>query len=145
MTIDDWVTEARAELDPTVYTEPVMDWTVHVDGGHLAFVRADATLFVGEKAERHNIDYFTLIKTNGVWKFVTLSNVGTPVESKWASIPPAHNGCEFRWSLQRFGEFVGWCHPSEGLSRPGVERVGGLVEVFLGEFGHVGAFGKVLA
>ncbi|MEE9179087.1 MAG: hypothetical protein V3U46_11725 [Acidimicrobiia bacterium] len=28
----------------------------------------DGKLFVGEKAERHNIDYFTLIKTNGVSK-----------------------------------------------------------------------------
>ena len=82
MSIEEWVTQARAELNPTVYTEPVTDWTIHVDGGHLAFVRADAILFVGEKAERHNIDYFTLIKTNGVWKFLTLSYVGTPVESE---------------------------------------------------------------
>jgi hypothetical protein len=82
MSIEEWITQARAELNPTVYTEPVMDWTVHVDGSHLAFVRADANLFVGEKAERHNIDYFTLIKTNGVWKFLTLSYVGTPVESE---------------------------------------------------------------
>jgi len=61
------------------------------------------------------------------------------------AIPAAHNRCEFRWSSQRFGEFVGWCHPSEGLSRAGVEGVGGLLEIILGEFGHVGAFGEVLA
>jgi hypothetical protein len=35
-----------------------------------------------EKAERHNIDYFTLIKTDGVWMFLTLAYVGTPVESE---------------------------------------------------------------
>ena len=56
-----------------------------------------------------------------------------------------HKCCEFRWSSQRFGEFVGWCHPSEGLSRAGVEGVGGLVEVVLGVLGEVGSFGKVLA
>jgi hypothetical protein len=82
MSIDEWVIEARAELNPPVYTEPVMDWTVHIDEGRLAFVRADALLFVGEKAERHNIDYFTLIKTNGAWRFLTLSYVGTPIESE---------------------------------------------------------------
>lgn len=71
----------RAEPDPTIYTERVMEWIIHVDGGHLAFVRADATLFIGEKAERRNIDYVTLIKTGGVWKFLTLSNVGTPVDT----------------------------------------------------------------
>ncbi len=82
MPIEQWIGEARAELDPEVYTEPVMNWTVRVDGGHLAFVRADAVLFIDEKAERHNIDYFTLIKTDGVWKFLTLAYVGTPVESE---------------------------------------------------------------
>jgi hypothetical protein len=82
MSVEEWLAAVRARVNPTVYTEPVMDWTIHVDGGHLAFVRADATLFVGEEAKRHNIDYFTLIKTNGLWKFLTLSYVGTPVESE---------------------------------------------------------------
>jgi hypothetical protein len=36
-------------------------------------------------------------------------------------------GRDFRWSLQHFGEFVWSCHPSEGLSRSSVERVGGFV------------------
>ena len=82
MSIERWLASVRAEVDPTIYTEPVMDWTIHVDGDHLAFVRADATLFVGEEAKRHNIDYFTLIKTKGEWKFLTLSYVGTPVDSR---------------------------------------------------------------
>ena len=44
-------------------------------------------------------------------------------------------------SLQRFGEFLGWCHPVEGLSRSAVELMSGEVEVVLGECCHVGAFG----
>ena len=56
----------------------------------------------------------------------------------WLQSVRAHNGCEIKWSLQRFGEFVGWCHPVEGLSRSSVEGVCSLVEVRLGEGCHVG-------
>lgn len=78
MHVEDWIAEARSEVDPILYTEPVDDWTVHIDGGHLAFVRADAVLHVSGRPERHNIDYFTLIKQDGVWKFLTASYVGRP-------------------------------------------------------------------
>lgn len=78
MHAEDWIAEARSEVDPILYTEPVDDWTVHVDGEHLAFVRAEAVLHVDGRPERHNIDYFTLIKHDGVWKFLTVSYVGRP-------------------------------------------------------------------
>ena len=80
MAIHDWIAESRSEVNPTLYTEPVNDWTVLIDGGHLAFVRADAVLSVGGRAERHNIDYFTLIKEEGGWKFLTISYVGRPAD-----------------------------------------------------------------
>ena len=80
MSAGEWLDSVRATVDPTVYAEPVRDWTIHIDGGHLGFVRADALLFVGEEARRHNIDYFTLIKTNNEWKFLNLSYVGTPID-----------------------------------------------------------------
>ncbi len=66
-----------------LYTEPVEDWSVPVDGGHLAFVRADAVLHIDGRPERHNIDYFTLIKQDGVWKFLTVSFAGRPVRYDW--------------------------------------------------------------
>ncbi|MGA7756647.1 MAG: nuclear transport factor 2 family protein [Ilumatobacteraceae bacterium] len=78
MTAEDWIAEARSEVDPILYAEPVDDWTVHVDGGHLAFVRADAVLHIDGRPERHNIDYFTLVKQDGAWKFLTVSYVGRP-------------------------------------------------------------------
>ena len=56
-----------------------------------------------------------------------------------------HIGRDVRGSLQRFGEFVRLCHPSEGLSRPGVERVGGLVKIVLAVNRQVGSFREVLA
>lgn len=82
MSAEEWLASVRATVDPTVYTEPVTDWTIHIDGGRLGFVRADAVLFVGDEAKRHNIDYFTLIKVDGEWKFLSLSYVGTPVDPK---------------------------------------------------------------
>ncbi len=80
MAISEWIAETRSEVNPTFYTEPVNDWTVHIDGGHLAFVRADAVLSVDGRAERHNIDYFTLIKEKDAWKFLTISYVGRPID-----------------------------------------------------------------
>jgi len=78
MRFEQFLAELEAEIDPTPYTEPVAEFTVHVDRGRLAFVRADATLFVDGQAVRHNFDYFTLIKEYGTWKFVNASYVGTP-------------------------------------------------------------------
>lgn len=78
MTADEWIARARSEVDPILYTEPVDDWTVHVDGGHLAFVRADAVLHVDGRPERHNIDHFILIKQDEEWKFLTVAYVGRP-------------------------------------------------------------------
>ena len=78
LTIGEFLSRLRADVDPTHYTEPVSDFVVHADDGHLAFVRADATLVVDGEPRRHNIDYFTLVKQDGVWKFLTVSYVGRP-------------------------------------------------------------------
>ena len=69
-----------------------------------------------------------------------------PFRSGWAVRAIRREiGCQLKGSLQHFGEFLGWCHPSEGLSRPAIERMRSVVEIGLGEQAHVGAFGKVLA
>jgi hypothetical protein len=44
-----------------------------------------------------------------------------------------------------FGEFLGWFHPAEGLSRSAVEFRGDGVEVLGGVDCEVGSFGEVLA
>lgn len=61
------------------YFEPVKEYTIHVSDGHLAFVKVDAVLHAFGVPLLHNIDYFTLIKENEVWKFINLSFTSTRI------------------------------------------------------------------
>ena len=80
MTIQEFLATLRSSPNPEKYREPVNHWTIHIDGGRLAFVRADATLFKDGKAQSHNIDYFTLLKEDGQWKILNGSYVSQPME-----------------------------------------------------------------
>ena len=73
----DWVSAAKAQGSSTRYKEPVDHFTVHVDHG-LAFVRADARLLINGSVRSRNIDYFTLIKQDGSWKFMNASYIALP-------------------------------------------------------------------
>lgn len=83
MTFEEWFTELKAQSTWTRYREPVSKFTVHVESGQLAFVRADATFIVDGQVLSHNIDYFTLVRDEGVWRFLNASYVATPVETNW--------------------------------------------------------------
>jgi hypothetical protein len=61
------------------YFEPVKEYTIHVSDGHLAFVKADAVLHAFGVPLLNNIDYFTLIKENEVWKFINISFTSTRI------------------------------------------------------------------
>ena len=61
------------------YYEPVSHFTIHVSDGHLAFVKADAILHAFGVPLLHNIDYFTLIKVNNMWKFINISFTSTRI------------------------------------------------------------------
>jgi len=61
------------------YFEPVKEYTIHLNDDHLAFVRADATLFAFGVPQSHNMDYFTLMKDGESWKFLSLSYSVSPI------------------------------------------------------------------
>jgi hypothetical protein len=61
------------------YLEPVREYTIHLNDDHLAFVRADATLYAYGVPQSHNMDYFTLMKDGESWKFLSLSYSATPI------------------------------------------------------------------
>jgi ketosteroid isomerase-like protein len=81
-TFDEWLELLRTRPNPRPYTEPVSEFTVHVDNGQLAFVRADATLMRDGEAQSHNIDYFTLIRHDGTWKILSGSYTVVPSGSR---------------------------------------------------------------
>ncbi len=82
MTAREWLARQRSRAEQVPYTEPVHDWTVRIDGGHLAFVRADALLSIGQEPRSRNVDYFTLVKVDTEWRFLSLSYVSTPIQSE---------------------------------------------------------------
>lgn len=78
-TFEEWFIELKAETTWTRFQEPVAEFTVHIEEGQMAFVRADATFIVDDQAVSHNIDYFTLVRDGGDWKFLSASYVAQPI------------------------------------------------------------------
>jgi len=81
-TFEDWFIELKAETTWTRFQEPVAEFTVHIEEGQMAFVRADATLIVDDQLVSHNIDYFTLVRDGGAWKFLSASYVAQPISAE---------------------------------------------------------------
>jgi ketosteroid isomerase-like protein len=78
-----WLAGLRAAPASAPYEEPVHEFTVHIDDGQLAFVRADAYLMRGGVRRSHNVDYFTLLRdAHGAWKFVNGSYTTKPVQAQ---------------------------------------------------------------
>ena len=81
MTFSEFLETLKSIENPTGYKEPVSKFTIHIDGGMLAFVKADAVLIKNEKPISNNFDYFTLIKKDGEWKILNGSYVSIPIEN----------------------------------------------------------------
>lgn len=82
MTAEAWFESLKNRTNPTLYTEPVSDYTIHISEGHLAFVMADATYCINGIAKAHNMDYFILIKDDVDWKFLSGSFTSTHIDKK---------------------------------------------------------------
>lgn len=81
MTIGEYLEILKSDSNPTKYTEPVSKFTIHMENGMLAFVKADAILKVNGIPKTNNFDYFTLIKEDGNWKILNGSYVSVPIEN----------------------------------------------------------------
>jgi ketosteroid isomerase-like protein len=73
-----WLAGLKAQASGTMFEEPLTNVTVHVESGHLAFLRADFTVVVGGEVRSHGVDYFTLVKDAGTWKLVNASYTSIP-------------------------------------------------------------------
>ena len=80
-TFEEWFAELKAETTWTRFREPVTEFTVHIEEGQMAFVRAEATFIVEDRVVSHNIDYFTLVRDGGAWRFLSASYVARPVSA----------------------------------------------------------------
>ena len=81
-TFEAWFSELKAETSWTRFQEPVSEFAVHIEHNQMAFVRADATFIVEDVARSRNIDYFTLVREDGTWKFLSASYVTTPIDAE---------------------------------------------------------------
>jgi len=81
-TFEKWMSSLRELTTWNRFSEPVSEYTIHIEESTMAFVRADATVFRDGQARSHNIDYFTLVRENGKWKFLSASYVARPIESE---------------------------------------------------------------
>ena len=82
MTFDEWMSSLRARTTWNRFREPVSEYTIHVEDSMMAFVRADATLIRDGQARSRNIDYFTIVRDDGVWRFLSASYVAKPIASE---------------------------------------------------------------
>lgn len=80
MTIQEFLERLKSRKNPTKYTEPVSNFTVHMEMGMLAFVRADAIFTINGEPKNNNFDYFTLIKEDGNWKILNGSYVSVRIK-----------------------------------------------------------------
>jgi len=81
MTFTEFLDMLKSSTNPKKFVEPVYKFTVHIDGGMLAFVKGDAIVYRNDIPQSNNFDYFTLIKENDEWKILNGSYVSIPIEN----------------------------------------------------------------
>lgn len=79
MSFGEWMSSLRARTTWNRFREPVSEYTIHIEDSMMAFVRADATLIRDGEVRSRNIDYFTLVREDGAWRFLSASYVATPI------------------------------------------------------------------
>lgn len=72
-TVDEFLATLKGQATPTIFREPLTGISVHVEDGHLAFLRADFTVVVEGTVRSHGVDYFTLVNDGGAWKLLNAS------------------------------------------------------------------------
>jgi SnoaL-like polyketide cyclase len=141
MTIQDYFEDVKKRTTRP-YFEPVKEYTIHLNDNHLAFVRADATLYVYGVPQSHNMDYFTLMKDGEYWKFLSLSYSATPIpeDEKVFDINIFGESYAQAWCSQR-PEFVSLFFAEDGSlsvndGKPAVGRneISGVAEGFMTSF-----------
>lgn len=76
-TMEDY--RANKNENSSRFTESVSNNIIHTSEGQAAFVKTDTILDREEKAQLSNLDYFTLLKENGIWKLLSAAYTVRPI------------------------------------------------------------------
>lgn len=79
MTVEEWFDRISKSSSAKRYTEPVLNYNIHISEGRLAFVKADAVVHSDGQPRYHNMDFFVLMKENDQWKFLSGSYTIIPI------------------------------------------------------------------
>lgn len=75
---EEWHASLQAGAAGPKFREPVDRWSVQIEDGQLAFVRAETHIEREGRSTSHNIDCFILLKLDGVWKIAHGSYTSKP-------------------------------------------------------------------
>lgn len=81
ITIDEYFEDVKNRI-PLPYCEIISDYDILVSESQMAFVRGDAIVHRFGIPQTREINHFTLLKENGVWKFINVSFTVNPIEEE---------------------------------------------------------------
>ena len=117
ITIGDYFeTQKNREQERKPFYEPVNEYKLLINKSQIAFVWADATLHKYGVPRTNNVDNFTLMKEDGVWKFINISftNTALPEELQKFDIEVFAKSYAQVWCSQRPG-FVSSFFAEDGV------------------------------
>ncbi|WP_297690700.1 ester cyclase [uncultured Eudoraea sp.] len=81
ITIDEYFEDVK-NRNPIPYCEIINDYNILVSESQMAFVRGDAIVHRFGIPQTREINHFTLLKQNGVWKFLNVSFTVNPIDEE---------------------------------------------------------------
>jgi len=78
ITIDEYFEDVKNRI-PLPYCEIISDYDILVSESQMAFVRGDAIVHRFGIPQTREINHFTLLKENGIWKFLNVSFTVNPI------------------------------------------------------------------
>ncbi|MBI3493780.1 MAG: nuclear transport factor 2 family protein [Acidobacteria bacterium] len=77
-TAEEWLAGLKKNPSPVTFREPLSNIKVTIDGGHLAFLRADFQVVRDGKVQSTGVDEFTLVREASGWKIVVVAYTSIP-------------------------------------------------------------------
>jgi hypothetical protein len=79
-TAERWIERMRENPAPDTFEERLANITITIDGGQLAYLRADFEIIRDGKAVTKGVDVFTLLRDGENWKVAVISYTNVPAQ-----------------------------------------------------------------